>query len=268
MSGPPGNLWAPPAHAQVMRISLVFLLLAAPSCTQRTIVDAAGFDSFGGSGAETETETEPDAGSSESSTTDASWGAPHVIFVNFEGPTLTPGIDDSRSNTSSVASFATNLTEVAPYGAPETIPGVMDLLREAWRPANVVFTSTRPGGGNYTMAVVTPTHAFDPEAQGSAVLDCGNENPNSVAVVFSEGPEGPRSPEEVARATSRQLGFCFGLDEIDNADDFMAAGFTPGRAFVDGCSPVQAAAACPDSGLCPPGSRNSLAQLVQVTHED
>lgn len=199
----------------------------------------------------------------ESSGGSDSWPAPRVIFLNFDGPTLVGGPDDSRTNTATIA-FAGG-GEFAPYGEPEAIPEITAFLRNAWSQTNVVFTTERPGGGDYTMVVISPTNPYEPEHHGVAVVGCEDSLRNSVVAAFSQGPDGPRTPEVVASSISRELGFSFGLDPVEDPNDFMAAGVVPGRAFVDSCRPVGENQICDETDLCPAGSRNSLAQLIALT---
>ena len=236
-------------------------LLCATSCAERVIEGTASFDPTLDPDPNPDSDPDPDPDGSSSG--NDSWPSPRVIYLNFTGPTLVFGVDDSRTNTSTIIELSEQALE--PYGAPETIPEITAFLREAWYQINVVFTTERPGGGDYTMVVVTPTNLFEPHYYGVTVIDCGDTHSNAIVAAFSEGPDGPRTPEVVASSISREVALSFGLDKIENPDDFVAEGSVPGRSFVDSCSPVGEEQYCPDTDLCPPGSRNSLAQLIELT---
>lgn len=131
---------------------------------------------------------------------------------------------------------------------------------------NVVLTTERPGGGDYTMVVVTPTNPWGLENYGVARIGCDDNRSNAVVAAFSEDPHGPRPPDVIAASISRQLGFSFGLDPVENLSDFMASGLAPGHEFVDECRPVEEGYECGDTDLCPAGTRNSRAQLIALTY--
>ncbi len=240
------------------------ILLSATACAERVIEDTAAFDPA--LDPDLGPAQDPDDDDAESSGGSGSWPAPRVIFVNFDGPTLVVGPDDSRTNTSSLARYDFEQTD--PYGASDNIPVIMALLRDAWAPMNVVFTTERPGGGDYTMVVVTPTNPWGIENYGVALIGCDDSRSNSVVAAFSDDSFGPRSPDVIAGSISRQLGFSFGLDPVENLADFMARGLAPGNKFVDECGPVEEGYECGDTDLCPPGTRNSRAQLIALTYEN
>lgn len=264
-----------------MRVALSLLVLvSATACADRVIENTVTFDPAldpdpdPESDSDPGTDPDPDNPAPQPPASDDdgdppdgrdTWPAPRVIFLNFDGPTLVSGPDDARTNTAGI--IADHSGQFAPYGEPDRIPEITAFLRDAWSPANVVFATERPGGGDYTMVVVSPTNPFDPEVSGIAVIGCNDSRSNAVVAAFSEGPGGPRTPDAVASAISRQLGFSFGLDTIENPADFMASGTLPGQAFVDSCSPVEDNPVCGDTDFCPPGSRNSMAQIIQLTYE-
>lgn len=270
-----GNLRHRKSHGTTVRFAVSLLALVfTTACAERVIENTVTFDPA----LDPDPDLDPDAddpapqppasdddGDADPAGGSDSWPAPRVIFLNFDGPTLESGPDDARTNTADIVAGQSG--QFAPYGEPDRIPEITAFLRDAWSPANIVFTTERPGGGDYTMVVVSPTNPFDPQASGIAVIGCNDSRRNAVVAAFSEGPDGPRTPDVVASAISRELGFSFGLDTVRNPADFMASGAVPGQAFVDSCSPVGDNPICGDTELCPAGSRNSMAQIIQLTYE-
>lgn len=243
--------------------SVVFvfvLVLGAAACSER-VIEGEFIDDFGSG----QTPESGDDESEDESTGETSVPPPRVVFVNFDGPELTAGVDDARTDSSTLASVYAELERPAPYPAASDIPAVMATLRASWSGINVEFSTERPAGGTYTMVVVTPSNPTEMGSHTSVILDCDDDAANGVVFAFSEGFDGVRPPEVVAASVSRAVGFSFGLDVVDNPSDFMSDTDIPGSAFVDACSPIGADADCGEPDTCAAGFRNTHAQLIEST---
>ena len=135
-----------------------------------------------------------------------SYGA--VLYLNYDGATLTKGLsDDSRSNTSSIVDLDEGETVLAPFPDAELPPGARDRVtahvRELFEPFNLTIVTERPLTGNYRMAVLTATeHEMDGEgvaARNSMLL----ENPNAVVIAWAG--EAIAHLREVDQQTDAQL---------------------------------------------------------------
>jgi hypothetical protein len=189
----------------------------------------------------------------------------HVIYVNFDGPTLTPGEeDDARVDVTVIGDLA---IELAPYEASDAhkleIVGRVDDLYQDF---DVCVTRTRPVTGDYTMAVVTPTNPFGGSVFGIAGPDCGNANPNNIVFAFFE-PTGRFQASSIGTVIAGNLGHSYGLDQhaSDRDDDVMHAGnFLYASSFKDTCITPLHNQQC-DHFVCDhPGQQNSWRELLET----
>ena len=149
--------------------------------------------------------------------------------------------------------------DLSPYQFPEDVPEIVASVEAAWSGINAVFVTERPADGDYTMLVITPTNPFTAGVQGIAPLDCTNANPNSIAAAFTDTVA---DAVTVAAVISRELGYTYGLENIDADSDFMNSTFMIGTEFDDACNTVaMEPQACAHVG-CAAGEQNSYAELV------
>jgi hypothetical protein len=177
-------------------------------------------------------------------------GAGHVAFLNFSDGTEAirfTETDDAPTNGSQLC--ATDA--VPPWGGDACRPSspcrqiISDELQRIWRPFDVTFTTERPAAGDYTMVVIGPSSGscrFGVE--GLAPLDCGDEVPGNVALVFE------CRPSELARCAtliSHELGHTYGLDHTDVPCDIMSGhasgcadqGFVDRAGAINSCGAVE-----------------------------
>lgn len=234
---------------------------AASSSTNTDSVDADGSTS-GTTGRGTETDggdaTAEGSGASSGTPNDSSDGglppdSDVVIFLNFEGITLTEGPDDSSLDQTEVGLL---VGEHQPFEG-DSEP-VLEGVSEFWSDFGVAVTDERPASGDYTMVVVgAPGPALDATA-----LDCGNANSRSVAAVFEGRSMGAGFPAFLVGKINHQIGWSLGLETVTNRTDFM--NFPRGSASVNMCVPIQSEPSCPrvHAQHCPAGEQNSYAEVV------
>lgn len=192
-----------------------------------------------------------------------------VVFLNFEGPVLSSGLqDDSRIDQTADETLA---QEYQPYGDAEDEAQLVDLVRDDFTPFDIAVTSVRPESGNYTMVVVSPSNPFSPGVLTfSSGLDCNNANQNSVVAAFF-GASTNLPPTSQANLISSVVGLSVGLERTTNeaAEDVMYQ-FVQGAdaSFIDACLdlretvPIQ----CPVQHElhCDTGQQNAVAELTAL----
>lgn len=207
------------------------------------------------------TATATDEGSGDSSETDEPGDAATVLFVNFDGPTLTAGIDDATIDQASVAGSFSGMP-LDPFGDGPKRDDIMTRLDEIWAPFDVAITDTRPASGDYAMIVVTPTNPFGGGVLGIASQDCGDANPTSVGMVFS-GIGDAYSASLVATVISHEAGRGYGLENVDAPGDVMSQFAEEVASFLDQCRPLVGMPTCnaEHEVFCPAGQQNGFAEL-------
>lgn len=196
--------------------------------------------------------------------TDAGVDGAAVLFVNFDGVTLTQGTDDA---TADVSSLAKSLGEapLAPYGVGHKRDEIMASLAKIWAPFDMTITDTRPVSGDYAMVVVTSTTANSMGALGIAESDCGDVNPTSVGVGFGSVGDGT-SAEVMAVVISYLAASGFGLEAVQTIGAMMYPVARESKEFVDACLPLAAnKCAVQHEVFCPPGLQNSHAELSALS---
>lgn len=153
--------------------------------------------------------------------------ATQVVYVNFEGPTITDcNCSDARSNQSLVIGqvFGSSSVDFAPYTSSSGRTTILANLRTFYAGYNVVFTTQRPSSGDYTMVVISPTTG---PHHGVAPQNCDNSNPNDIAFVHKIGST---SADTISRYAAHELGHSFGLAHVVDSTDIMQWA-SSGRAF-------------------------------------
>ena len=182
-----------------------------------------------------------------------------TLFINFDGATLSSGDDDATLNQTQLGAVGERLA-LAPFGGGPKREETMDHLYTLWDSLNVEITDVRPERGDYAMIVVTPTNIAGEGVLGVATQDCGDENPNSVGLVFSSS-EDTLSPEEIAVVISHEAGRGYGLESVIGGD-IMSTLLMAGATFAQRCLPLSGAPQCPQHrDFCPFGEQSSAAEL-------
>lgn len=182
---------------------------------------------------------------------------PQVLFINFDGVTLSDGDDDAPNNTSIWADLTGQWTSY-----PEWTPTLREEAREhvatIFAPFDVLVTTTRPGSGDYTMVVVGGHGDF---SGGYSTSDCNNMNRNTVAFV-GERPTGLADYNLIAH----EAGHSFGLTHTEtDVDEIMNPVVWDGSQLGVSCAP-RSSDYCDEflSLHCSLGSQNSHASLCEA----
>lgn len=163
----------------------------------------------------------------------------HIIFLNFDGATISPDSgfrDNSASNQSQIVNNTSTIAafDATPYAPALTrtaaINAITNYFKGFYAPFNVEVVTTRPSGVRYTMCMVGGTPqaiGIGQGAAGIAPLDCGNTNEPDVTYAFSAvlDPSNTGSSTEslkaIAVTAAQETAHSFGLGHTTNQNDIM-----------------------------------------------
>ena len=185
-----------------------------------------------------------------------------VVFVNFDGPTLTGGTDDSTNDVTQIGEMTGDLE---PYGEGPIRDEIVEHAQSLFAGLNVVVTGERPDDGDYIMAVVTPSNPFGGAPQGVSPIDCEDSNPRNIVFLFFSLGDG-FSAEHIGSTVARQSAFTIGLEHVDAREDLLNGFILEGTSFTDECHDVVNGPVCPEQHAehCPAGQQNSFAELEAI----
>ena len=163
-----------------------------------------------------------------------------VVFLDFDGATLDLGpSDDARIDQTM------NFDLEGTWGPAE--PGFADAIVErvqaALAPYAIEVTDVRPADGDYTMVIISadPSPIFG--AAGLSAVDCGDLEPNNVAVVF--GSAASSGVDGLGNVVLFQLGVTYGLNPAADPVDAMHNSMTDDAlGFEDECVPIAGTPLC------------------------
>jgi MYXO-CTERM domain-containing protein len=166
--------------------------------------------------------------------------APRIIFLNFDGEQIQCNnsyTDDARTNQSWVcgAYAGAGPMQYAAYnGSAAQKQQVIDATKAHWNAFNVSLVTSRPGSGNYEMAMIGPTNFIGGSVLGVAPLDCFDNLKVNVVYAFNGAGH---SVAITATTISQELAHAFGLEHTSNQSDIMYPSANGGnKSFVDSCT--------------------------------
>jgi len=149
-----------------------------------------------------------------------------VVYLNFDGATLTAGQDDARTNKTGLVAGTLEYPAMAAWtklgGRDKGIAAVVEELKLIFEKMAVDFVTTRPSSGDYTMAVIGGTGQGvqgGGEAVGISPLDCKNSNKNDIVLIFGDKIAG--TAKENAFVIAHELGHSFGLEHVEDTKSIM-----------------------------------------------
>lgn len=153
----------------------------------------------------------------------------HTVYLNREGATLYPGLDDSSRNVSSiVASADLEQLEVDAWrGSATRWDQMVRCLRAHFAAYDVEIVEQRPVLPGYVMVVIGGTagdlRPDDEEIAGRVTGLApfnGQAIENAVALVFSRTLR--ESPTRTCEVAAMEIGHAFGLDHSRHCRDLMS----------------------------------------------
>lgn len=191
---------------------------------------------------------------------------PAVIFVNFDGATLTGGADSAQNNVTQIGGLE---GVFAPYGEGAKRDAVIQAVVADWNAYNVRVVDERPKSGEYVMNMTGPTNPFGGGVLGIAPVDCWNQTTHSNITFAFHDVNDSFSPAVTATTIGQEVAHSFGLEHVDEPNDIMNpqnAGGDP--SFIDECIVIVGGANCAEqhTQFCPGGSlaQNAHAELLAM----
>jgi len=190
-------------------------------------------------------------------------GIPRVsstLFVNFDGATMSSGMDDAPSNTTQISQCVGSF---AAYGGGSKQDAAFQAVQAHYEPFDLPLVNTRPGGNDYCMVMTGPTNPFGGGVLGISPLDCGDQNPKSISFSFVSAND-PYSASLQGTVIAHEVAHAFGLDHVNDPGDVMNPSVSEQTmVFKDQCIST-AQGSCPSHPGCSQGQQNDYAELMQL----
>lgn len=192
-----------------------------------------------------------------------------VVFVNFDGATLTGGSDDSRNNVTGIAEL---VGPFAAYGEGAKREATLQAVREDWSAYNILIVDERPTQGEYTMNMTGPTNPLAGNILGVALLDCDDASTHNNVTFAFHSVSDSHSAATQATTVSQEVAHSYGLEHVNDGSDIMNPSNVGGDpSFRDECINIvphpQFGILCTDqhAAACGSGSQqNSHAELLNL----
>lgn len=178
----------------------------------------------------------------------------HVIYLDFDGTTLTGGYDDATRNVSSIVYSINKSSITVPAFDPswystsktrdQVVADITALVRTYYAPFNVDIVTARPTSGDYVMVAVggLPGLINQPCGQASCVLglaplDCqttsrgityNSQGDKEVVLAFSDAAQYQRGAnydmkvQIVAVTIAQESAHAYGLGHVNSNTDIMS----------------------------------------------
>lgn len=206
------------------------------------------------------------AGEADSSSTGRTVGCSedaYILFVNFDGVTLTEGAEDATNDTTDNPQQAGEWPE---YGGDDR-DEIIEHMRDHWAPFNVCIVQERPRSGSYDSVVATGTTPFptQPNVFSVGVPDCGNTQVQNVDVAFFPPEQLKLSPFRKAALITFVAGMQLGLDAVNGGSEelmtIFAIELSANAGFQDECFDHPPPRGCGGTTTCERDQQNSFAAL-------
>ncbi len=179
-----------------------------------------------------------------------------VIFLNFDGPTMTHGSPDDATMDQTTLSSQAGLMN--PFGgSAQDHDTLVAEVSQVFADFSVYVTRERPYVAPYYMVVLGDN--LDRPGGTLATIGCGAwTNPVGFAGVYDgDGLESTLRSKYVAHV----VGHLIGLDHIDDIGSIMGQTLGLSATFQDACLPLTASSCPQHIDFCPDVQQNSYAEL-------
>jgi MYXO-CTERM domain-containing protein len=174
---------------------------------------------------------------------------PEVLFVNFDGGTITYGPDNAPINQAWQWSG-----EWPAYGNGADRAATLAGVKAYYGDFNMIVTDERPASGDYSMIMIGPGMGG-----GVATLDCDNMDHRNVGFVGHSEGDGWGAGTHSAMV-AHEAGHTFGLDHVYNADNVMNPTIYSGAVWATECTELTGAGCEHDCGW----GQNSYQELMDT----
>ena len=216
-----------------------------------------GDDDDGGGGGDVDAATVidaavggPDASPYCAPSTSATDAGSYILFLNFEGATITPGLDDAPNNVSSILQADATIPPAFESNGQRDviISRTIENVEELLGPYDIGIVTTRPDSGDYGMVM------FGGRGEDIGIANVGSIFPascagptNKVAFVF----EATTDPEGLASAVVAAVGTFAGLGSTNTAGDCMCLVGDQCQIQMDNCVITEGVLPLVDGFFCP-----------------
>ncbi len=193
-------------------------------------------------------------------------GAPTVLYLNFDGATITKS---NKSDASTNTSFIGGGTVPSFPGTQADRQQVISFVKQLYARYNIQIVTSRPAAGDYDMALFGGTPAdlnlnVPSNVAGVAPMDCDNKMKRDIAFIFAGSIKAilgssSKFAQRVAETGAHEAGHTYGLPHSGVGCDLMSySQCATLKTFLDQTMPMQS-----DSyGKCGMTQMNSHSILI------
>ena len=199
----------------------------------------------------------------------AAWAAPPLLFLDrcAGDCSYTPGVDDSRTNATSILGGSATLTAFAHGDA--SFDAVVACVRDAFAPFAIEVTDVDPGGtDHFEVAVAGNAQQFTLPAGITNVspVSCANGGVIANGVAFAFANAIGDAPLEICWNAAQAAGSLLGLDrEVLTGDVMTSLQSSLPKAFLD--ETAQCGETQPRECFCGGTTQNSYQRLLAALPE-
>ncbi len=143
---------------------------------------------------------------------------PHLLYINFDGGTYTPGNNNSSTNTSSIIN---STRQIQPWGSSSQRAAVLSCIKDQFAPFNITVTDQDPGQTQHIEGVVAGSPqdiGMQSGVGGVSPFTCGVID-RSIAYTFAEVYG--NATREICETAAQEIAHSFGLDHEYLCEDPM-----------------------------------------------
>lgn len=188
----------------------------------------------------------------------AGLAASRIVFLNKGGITLTPGVNDARTNRSTIPK---QQVTIPPWNPPAaTWTATVSCLRDIFAPYDITLTETDPGNVPHIEAVFggAPGQLGQPSNLAGVspfTTDCAViEN----SIVFTFASTIADNPQRICEVQAQEIAHSYGLDHVLLASDIMTYEPYDGRRWFQNRE-----ASCGEDNARPCGLNGSVCRQKQ-----
>jgi hypothetical protein len=182
------------------------------------------------------------------------------VFLNFDGPMLSEGPDDSSIDQTSISQLA---GQMQPYGGDDQErAALLEAVRLRFSDVSLWITDERPDVGTYAMIVLGDNLGVIGPVLEISPLNCGAANPGMIAFAAIYAGDG-FDVDTSANIIAHGIGHTSGLDHVDDTTSIMSTIANPDATFSAGCVSLSGGAGCAadHAALCPADQEDPLGEL-------